>query len=158
MAARRIGEILREIVARVEIQATRERAGLRSGQRAREPVANRRAVPSLGRPGNVMNAGDRHWIQSGAIWCMVLLMATTERPIRQSVSLPPRTARRVRTLARTRRTSASRVLVDLIESGLQAKEKEKRHYLELLERLRASQDPAEQERLTAELARLTFGE
>lgn len=85
-------------------------------------------------------------------------MAATDRPFRQSVSLPARTAKRVRTLARTRKTSASRVLVDLIESGLEAKEKERQHYLGLLERLRAEKDPAEQERLTAELARLTFGE
>ena len=85
-------------------------------------------------------------------------MPTTEKSIRQSVSLPARTARRVRALARTRKTSASRVLVDLVESGLEAKEKERRHYLGLLDRLRASKDPAEQERLTAELARLTFGE
>jgi hypothetical protein len=48
--------------------------------------------------------------------------------------------------------------VDLIESGLAAKEREKRHYLDLLDRLRRSDDPAEQERLTEELARLTFGE
>lgn len=85
-------------------------------------------------------------------------MATSEKPVRQSVSLPARTARRVRTLARTRKTSASRILVDLIESGLDTKEKEREYYLGLLERLRASNDPAEQERLTAELARLTFGD
>ena len=85
-------------------------------------------------------------------------MATTGKPIRQSVSLPPRTARRVRTLARARRTSANRVLVDLIESGLEAEEKEKSHYLSLLEQLRGSRDPADQERLIGELARLTFGE
>lgn len=85
-------------------------------------------------------------------------MATTEKPVRQSVSLPARVARRVRSLARVRRTSASRVLVDLIESGLDAKEREKRHYLGLLEQLRRSEDPAEQERITGELARLTFGE
>ena len=85
-------------------------------------------------------------------------MATTEKPIRQCVSLPARTARRVRTLARARRTSASRVLVDLIESGLETKEREKQRYLDLLEQLRRSEDPAEQGRITAELARLTFGE
>jgi hypothetical protein len=84
-------------------------------------------------------------------------MATTEKPVRQSVSLPARTARRVRTLARTRKTSASRVLVDLIESGLEAKDRERQHYLGLLEELRATKDPAVQERLMAELARLTFG-
>ena len=85
-------------------------------------------------------------------------MSRTDKTARQSVSLPGRVARRVRALARARRTSASRVIVDLIESGLDAKEREKRHYPGLLKQLRGSNDPAEQERLTAELARLTFGE
>lgn len=85
-------------------------------------------------------------------------MSTSEKAARQSVSLPGRVARRVRALARARRTSASRVIVDLIESGLEAKENERRHYLGLLAQLRKADDPAEQERLTAELARLTFGE
>ena len=95
-----------------------------------------------------------------ARWCARVYgagMPPTEKPIRQSVSLPAGTARRVRTLARTRRTSASRVLVDLIESGLEAKERERLHYLDLLVQLRKSDDRAEQEKLTAELARLTFG-
>jgi len=48
--------------------------------------------------------------------------------------------------------------VDLIESGLEAKERERQHYLGLMERLRTTKDAADQERLTAELARLTFGE
>ena len=85
-------------------------------------------------------------------------MSTTEKPVRQSVTLPPRVARRVRSLAKSRRTSASRVLVDLVESGLEAAEREKRHFLELAERLARSNDPAEQARLKAELARLTFGD
>jgi hypothetical protein len=85
-------------------------------------------------------------------------MPTSEKPTRQSVSLPGRVSRLVRTLAHARRTSASRVIVDLIESGLEAKEKEKRYYRDLLERLRRTKDPAEQERITEELARLTFGE
>ncbi len=85
-------------------------------------------------------------------------MARTEKPFRQSVSLPARVARRVRSLARVRRTSASRVLVDLIESGLETKDKEKQRFLLLVERLAQSKDPAEQARLKEELARLTFGE
>ena len=94
-------------------------------------------------------------------WCNVVYsgaMPSREKPTRQSVSLPSRVARRVQALANARRTSASRVIVDLVESGLEAKEREKRHYLELLEQLRESDDPAEQKRLTEELARLTFGE
>ena len=61
-------------------------------------------------------------------------------------------------MAKARRTSASRVIVDLIESGLDAKAAERRHYLDLLKQFRAVADPAEQNRLTVELARLTFGE
>jgi len=49
-------------------------------------------------------------------------------------------------------------LVDLIESGLDAKEREGHRYSDLLERLRSSSDPGEQERLTAELSQLTYGE
>ena len=85
-------------------------------------------------------------------------MATTEKPVRQSVTLPRRVARRVRSLAKSSRTSASRVLVDLIESGLDAAEGEKRQFFELAERLAQSTDSSEQARLKAELARMTFGE
>jgi hypothetical protein len=49
-------------------------------------------------------------------------------------------------------------LVELVESGLEATEREKQHFLELAERLAQSSSPAEQARLKAELARLTFGE
>jgi predicted transcriptional regulator len=47
------------------------------------------------------------------------------KPVRQSVSLPQDLARRVKALAKTRRTSANRVVVDLIEAGLEAQEREK---------------------------------
>ena len=85
-------------------------------------------------------------------------MPTPLKTIRRSISLPARTARRIHSLARSRRTSVNRVLVDLIEAGLEAKGREKRHYLDLLERLTSCKDAAEHKRITAELARLTFGE
>jgi len=85
-------------------------------------------------------------------------MPTTEKPVRQSVTLPPRVAKRVRSLAKSRRTSASRVLVDLVESGLDAADREKQHFLDVAERLAQSKDPAEQARMKDELARLTFGD
>ena len=85
-------------------------------------------------------------------------MPTAEKPVRQSVTLPSRVARRVRSLAKSRRTSASRVLVDLVESGLETAEREKQHFLDLAERLARSNAPSEQARLKAELARLTFGD
>ena len=49
-------------------------------------------------------------------------VATIHDSIRQRVSLPARIAKRVLVLAETRKTSESRVLVDLIETGLRAKE------------------------------------
>ena len=54
--------------------------------------------------------------------------------------------------------SASRVLVDLIESGLEAKERERLRFLELADRLAIVRDPEEQARIKEELARLTFGD
>lgn len=85
-------------------------------------------------------------------------MSIIERPVRQSVSLPPGIAHRVKSLAKSSRTSASRILIELIEAGLDAREQEKRRFLDLADRLARSQDPEEQGRLKAELARMTFGE
>ncbi len=85
-------------------------------------------------------------------------MAPPQRSVRQSVSLPSAVARRVQALAKRRRTSANRVIVDLIESGLEAKEREKIAFFELADQLVHTSDRAEQERLKQELARMTFGE
>jgi hypothetical protein len=85
-------------------------------------------------------------------------MGGPERSVRQSVSIPSRIARRVRALAKTRKTSTNRVLVDLIEAGLQSKEEEKQRFFSLVNRLTETRDAAERQRLKEELARLTFGE
>lgn len=85
-------------------------------------------------------------------------MAQPERIIRQSISLPSGIARRVKSLARRERTSANRVIVDLIETGLETREREKQAFFELAERLANSSDTAEKRRLKQELARMTFGE
>jgi len=85
-------------------------------------------------------------------------MTTVEKPIRQSVSLPARLARRVRTLAKTRKTSTNRVLVELIETGMESKEAEKSKFFELADQLSATSDPIERKRIKEILARMTFGE
>ena len=85
-------------------------------------------------------------------------MAGSRRSVRQSVSIPTGIARRVRALARTRRTSANRVLVDLIEAGLHSKEAERERFFEFAHRLSEARDPAERKRLKEELARMTFGD
>lgn len=84
-------------------------------------------------------------------------MAKPEKSVRQSVSLPARVARRVRVIAENRRTSANRVLVDLIEAGLQSKEAEKERFFALASRLSQSRDPEERQRIKRELARMTVG-
>jgi hypothetical protein len=85
------------------------------------------------------------------------VMSTMEKSVRQTVSLPGRLARHVRHLAKARKTSANRVLLDLIESGLAAKESEKQRFFALAARLTETSDPAEQQRLKEELAAMTFG-
>ena len=84
-------------------------------------------------------------------------MAETEQIVRQTVSIPGGIARRVRSLAKAKKTSANRVLVDLIEAGLQSKEAEKERFFSLVRRLTEASNPSERKRLKDELARLTFG-
>ena len=97
-------------------------------------------------------------VQGGAEWCSIANMADTERSVRQSVSIPSGMAKRVRALAKTRKTSANRVLVDLIEAGLQSKEAEKERFFLLVKRLTESSSSVERQRLKEELARMTFGD
>lgn len=85
-------------------------------------------------------------------------MATTEKVIRQSVSLPPPLAKRVKALAKNRKVSSNRILVELVETGLRSKEEEKLRFFELADRLSTSADPKEQQELKEQLARMTFGE
>jgi metal-responsive CopG/Arc/MetJ family transcriptional regulator len=85
-------------------------------------------------------------------------MSISEKPVRQSVTLPARVARRVNSLAKSGSTSANRVIVDLIESGIEAREHERKRFFDLADRLAHSRNAEEQKRLKEELARMTFGE
>ncbi len=85
-------------------------------------------------------------------------MAKNPATVRQTVSLPPPIAHRVRSIAKRQRTSANRVIVELIETGLDARENEKKRFFDLADRLTRSSDSSEQKRLKEELARMTFGE
>lgn len=94
----------------------------------------------------------------GAIWCNLLFMAIAkEKTVRRSISLPRELDSKVQRLAQRQNRSANRVLENLIEAGLEAKEAEKRRFFELAERLRSTDDPAELERVKSEMARITFG-
>ena len=85
-------------------------------------------------------------------------MSIAEKSVRQSVTLPARVARRVKSMAKTSSTSANRIIVELIESGIQARQQERKRFIELADRLARSRDPEEQARLKEKLAVMTFGE
>jgi metal-responsive CopG/Arc/MetJ family transcriptional regulator len=84
-------------------------------------------------------------------------MAATKQ-VRRSVTLPTRLAEQVERIAKKRRLSDNRVLVELVEQGLEAqKEKEKAFYA-LAERFRAAADSKEAKQLGDEMGRFIFGE
>lgn len=80
-----------------------------------------------------------------------------KRTVRQSVSLPAGVATQVRTLAKSRRVSASRMLVQLVENGLQAELEKQQAFFGLAERFRNATDPEEVKRLGDEMGRMVFG-
>jgi hypothetical protein len=79
------------------------------------------------------------------------------KSVRQSVSLPAKTAAQVRNLAKTRRLSSNRMLVELIENGIEAEQRKQQEFFELAERFRNATDPEEAKRLGDALGRMVFG-
>jgi hypothetical protein len=85
------------------------------------------------------------------------IMAVNKQ-IRRSVTLPGNLDRQIETIARKRRLSGNRVLVELVELGLEARKEKEKAFFELAERFRDSKDPAEVKHLGDELGRFVFGE
>jgi hypothetical protein len=85
-------------------------------------------------------------------------MPTVNKTIRQSVSLPAKVAAQVRTLAKTRRLSSNRMLVELIENGIEAEKRKQQEFFELAEKFRSAKDPEEAKRLGDKLGRMVFGD
>ena len=80
------------------------------------------------------------------------------KTVRQSVSLPAGIATQVRNLAKTRKVSSSRMLVELIENGIEAEKQKQQEFFKLAERFRNATDPEEAKRLGDELGRMVFGD
>lgn len=78
--------------------------------------------------------------------------------VRRSVTLPREIAREVETISKKRRLSDNRVLVELIEQGIQVQKEKERAFFELAQRFRDASDPAEVEQLGDQLGRFVFGE
>ena len=84
-------------------------------------------------------------------------MGAIKKRIRQSVSLPASVAAQVRSMAKSRRVSANRMLVELIENGMEAEKRKQQEFFELAERFRAATDSEEAKRLGDQLGRMIFG-
>ncbi len=61
-------------------------------------------------------------------------------------------------MAKRRRLSDNRVLVELIEEGIEAQNKKEKAFFDLAERFRTAKDPDEVKRLGDNLGRFVFGE
>ena len=84
-------------------------------------------------------------------------MRAKDPSVRQSVTLPSSVAVQVRSLARRRRLSANRILVELIESGMEAQQRKEQEFFALAERFRAATDPQDVQRLGDRMGRMLFG-
>ena len=85
------------------------------------------------------------------------LMRASHKTVRQSVTLPAGVAAQIHSLARKRRLSANRILVELIEDGIEVRKRKQQEFFDLAERFRNATDAAEAKRLGDELGRMAFG-
>src|ERR1039457_7613983 len=85
------------------------------------------------------------------------VMRIANRAVRQSVSLPANVAAQVRSLAKARRLSANRMLLELIENGLEADKRKQQEFFDLAERFRSATDPEDVKRLGEQMGRMVFG-
>jgi hypothetical protein len=84
-------------------------------------------------------------------------MRTANKTVRQSVSLPANIAAQVRSLAKARRVSANRMLLELIENGMEAEKRKQQEFFDLAARFRSATDPEEVKRLGDQMGRMVFG-
>ncbi|HTS38040.1 MAG TPA: hypothetical protein VMH04_20360 [Candidatus Solibacter sp.] len=80
------------------------------------------------------------------------------KSVRRSVTLPATVAQQVNRIAKRRRLSDNRVLLDLIEEGIEASRQKEKAFFELAEKFRAASDPKQVKNLGDELGRFVFGE
>ena len=85
------------------------------------------------------------------------VMKMAEKAVRQSVSLPPKLAKQVGSLAKSRKLSKNRMLLELIENGIDAEKRKQQQFFALAERFRNEEDPDAANRLGDELGRMVFG-
>jgi len=82
----------------------------------------------------------------------------TAKQVRRSITLPREVAKQVKAISKQRRLSDNRVLVELIEQGIQAQKGKEKAFFELAQRFREARDPKEVDQLGDQLGRFVFGE
>src|SRR5713101_739926 len=86
------------------------------------------------------------------------VMKNVTKAVGQRVSLPAGVAAEVRSLAKKRRLSANRMLVALIEDGIDVEKRKQQEFFGLAERFRRATDPEDVKRLGDQLGRMVFGD
>jgi hypothetical protein len=89
---------------------------------------------------------------------MVYIGGMPVKQIRRSVTLPVQLADQVQRIARKKRLSDNRVLVELVEQGLEAQKEKEKAFFALANRFRSASDPKEVKQLGDKLGRFIFGE
>lgn len=82
----------------------------------------------------------------------------TAKQVRRSVTLPREIAKQVEAISKQRRLSDNRVLVELIEQGIEAQKEKEKAFFDLAHRFREARSPKEVGQLGAQLGRFVFGE
>ena len=80
------------------------------------------------------------------------------KQVRRSVTLPSQVDREIEAIAKRRRLSGNRILVELVELGLEARKEKEKAFFELAERFRNADDPTQVKQLGDQLGRFVFGE
>lgn len=80
-----------------------------------------------------------------------------QKIVRQSVSLPAKLASEVRAMAKAKRLSSTRLLVELIENGIAAEKQKQKAFFDLAERFRNESDPETAKVLGEQLGQMVFG-
>jgi len=83
---------------------------------------------------------------------------TAAKQVRRSITLPREVAKQVEAISKQRRLSDNRVLVELIEQGIQAQKEKEKAFFDLAQRFRDAREPKEVEQLGDQLGRFVFGE
>jgi hypothetical protein len=82
------------------------------------------------------------------------------------MTLPANIAAQIRSLAKNRRLSANRMIVELtrsalneqLENGIEADKRKQKEFFELAERFRTTSDPEQVKRLGDQMGRMIFGD